>query len=140
MLPLETIFPALKSGEYRITSPANPGYNCIAWAAGDNSVWWQPSLGYYWPKSQPRDTSIAALINAFKLLGFEECRDGALESGYEKLAIYSKEGEYQHAARQLGSSRWTSKLGKDVDIEHTLEGLEGEEYGMVTSFLRRPIN
>lgn len=28
-------FPRLTSGNHRITSPATPDYNCIAWAAGN---------------------------------------------------------------------------------------------------------
>jgi hypothetical protein len=45
----------------------------------------------------------------------------------------------KHAARQLPTGRWTSKLGKAVDIEHdTPEGVTGPVYGAVVKFLRRP--
>jgi len=43
-----------------------------------------------------------------------------------------------HAARQLGPSNWTSKLGELEDVEHaTLQSLESF-YGKVALVLRRP--
>jgi hypothetical protein len=32
---------------------------------------------------------------------------------------------------------WTSKLGRIEDIEHELNGLEGQEYGTVKQFMKR---
>jgi hypothetical protein len=61
-----------------------------------------------------------------------------LEPGLEKIAIFAKGGRPTHAARQLGSGRWTSKLGRAEDIEHDLRALEGEAYGAVAFFLQRP--
>ena len=43
-----------------------------------------------------------------------------------------------HAARQLASGLWTSKLGHSEDIEHDLRALEGDTYGMVALLLKRP--
>jgi hypothetical protein len=40
--------------------------------------------------------------------------------------------------RQLPSGEWTSKLGRDVDITHTLAGLKGDSYGKPVVFLGRP--
>ena len=48
--------------------------------------------------------------------------DGPLQDGYEKIAIYALDGEPTHAARQLDTGRWTSKLGKHEDIEHDTPG------------------
>jgi len=39
---LEEIFPGLAKGLYRITSPSETHYNCIAWTAGDTSKGWWP--------------------------------------------------------------------------------------------------
>ncbi|MCI0637958.1 MAG: hypothetical protein L0Y72_23715 [Gemmataceae bacterium] len=36
-----------------------------------------------------------------------------------------------HAARQLPTGRWSSKLGPSEDIEHDLHALEGEIYGTI---------
>jgi hypothetical protein len=44
-----------------------------------------------------------------------------------------------HAARQLASGRWTSKLGKAEDIEHELRDLEGDVYSSVVLVLKRPL-
>ena len=138
---IETIFPNLRSEGYRQTSPRTKDYNCIAWAAGNKDRWWEPADGYYWPLPTPQLTTIDVLIRAFKVLGYTECQDSLLEEGYEKVAIYGEQGDYTHAARQLGTGKWTSKLGQLEDIEHdTLEGLAGSEYGDVVVIMRRPIN
>lgn len=66
------------------------------------------------------------------------CADGSLEVGIEKIAIYADGDEYMHAARQLGNSKWTSKIGCKEDIEHnTLDALAGPAYGQVTVFIKR---
>ena len=70
----------------------------------------------------------------------EFCDDGTLEADFYKVAVYALGRKPTHAARQLDSGNWTSKLGRSVDIEHQLEGLEGEEYGKVVQYLRCPRN
>jgi regulator of protease activity HflC (stomatin/prohibitin superfamily) len=47
------------------------------------------------------------------------------------------EGIPVHAARQLPSGMWTSKLGALEDIEHQLEGLAGDRYGKIGQILKR---
>ena len=71
--------------------------------------------------------------------GFEDCPDAVAENGFEKIAIYTDpDGEPQHIARQLPNGLWTSKLGDDCDIQHnTLRGLEGDNYGRATCFMKR---
>jgi hypothetical protein len=79
-----------------------------------------------------------AFVNAYESVGYVDCGgNGEFEPGYEKVAIYAKDGVPQHAARQLDASYWTSKLGRSVDISHQLEHLEGEQYGKVARFLKR---
>lgn len=75
---------------------------------------------------------------AYATLGYRPCPDGESESDLEKIAIYGVRGIPRHAARQLASGRWTSKMGDIEDIEHTLEAIEGEQYGTVIQFLARP--
>ena len=80
-------------------------------------------------------------IKAFGSIGFTACGNANIEHGYEKVALYVDEnGKPTHAARQLSSGRWTSKLGKIQDIEHELDGLTGEVYGVVAQVLKRPID
>ena len=141
---IERFFPNLSTSPYSITSPAEKGYNCIAWAAGDSNAWWEPDRlsTYFWPDSIPRVYTVDAYVKAFESLGFTRCQDACYEDGFEKVAIYVlSDGKPAHAARQLGSGVWTSKLGISEDIEHgKLEALEGPIYGIVAVVLKRQIH
>ncbi len=122
--------PRLTADNYRVTSPATWEYNCIAWAAGDTDAWWWPVPGRYWPASVPREESLAAFLAAFATLGYAPCPTADLEPGLEKIALYAVGNTPTHAARQLASGLWTSKLGPSLDIEHlTLDALAGGVYG-----------
>ena len=69
--PFEHLFPTLAKGKYRITSPRDDDYNCIAWAAGDRSNWWWPGpdlVKEYWPPGVPRSETLAAFQAVFALL------------------------------------------------------------------------
>ena len=141
-MPIEEWFPHLKTTGYQVTSPASPDYNCIGWAATEDSRWWEPDPQglYYWPETSPREFTLDAYLQAFLSLGYTPSDTAALEAGFEKIAIYvNTQGKPTHAARQLANGRWTSKLGRSEDIEHSLEGLEGTVYGLVAQILRRPI-
>ncbi len=135
----EPLFPDLARTGYRITSPPDPVYNCIAHAAGMTDAWWWPDPdGFdYWPPGVVCERTLIAFIQAFATVGYAPCSDGALEEGWEKVAIYATDEGPEHAARQLENGRWSSKLGPDDDIEHTLEGLCSPIYGTVVQFLRR---
>jgi len=95
-----------------------------------------PPVGHR-PANVADEPTIAAFEEVFGQLGYEPCETGELEKGFEKVATYAKEGEVAHAVRQLANGRWTSKLGRNIDIEHTLRGLEGPTYGQVVLFLKR---
>jgi hypothetical protein len=137
----ESLFPDLVRTGYQVTSPSDPVYNCIAWAAGVTDAWWWPDPnGFdYWPPGVPVACTLDAFIQAFATVGYAPCADGAPETGWEKVAVYANDDGPAHAARQLPNGRWTSKLGPDDDIEHTLEGLVSLLYGTVVQFLRRPV-
>ena len=140
---LEQEFPQLGISGYQITSPGTNEYNCIAWAAHDTTRFWWPTRvpPYYWPEKVPFEETVDAFVQAFSVQGYKRCPTSELEPGFEKVAIYVvPNGIPKHAARQLISGRWTSKLGRNVDIEHSLEGLVGTTYGTVGCILRRPIN
>ncbi len=135
-------FPNLNSQNHHITSPPAKRYNCIAWAAGHNNRWWWPSGPGFWPPGVPREETLSAFLAAFETLGYEECEDGALEAGYEKVALFAlrKDGDIKptHAAKQLASGWWTSKLGPQEDIVHReAEDVAGPEYGTPVRFMRR---
>ena len=134
------LFPNLSKEGYKITSQPTPSYNCIAWAAGDGTRWWEPdsSYFYYWPEDVLREYTMGAYLKAFFKLGYEICDNSEIEIGFEKVAIYiDTHGNVTHAARQLTSGKWTSKLGQAHDIEHTLFGLVSQGYGTVGQIIKR---
>lgn len=130
-------FPRLTPQNHRVTSPASPDYNCIAWAAGQTSHWWEPGL--YWPMpTSPGDYGIPVLEQAFAALGYLNCSHGALETGFEKVVLYGSSLFFTHVARQLPNGRWTGKLGGAEDVEHdTPDDVTGGVYGEVVQFMRR---
>ncbi len=138
---LEKVFPQLAGSGYEVTSPPTPQYNCIAWAAGEDSRWWWPGASpqSYWPEGIPNEVTVPAFIQAYALLGYEKCDDASSEVGFEKIAIFAgPDGEPTHAALQSNDGWWTSKLGQSGDIRHRLESLEGTAYGRMVVCLRRP--
>ena len=131
-------FPRLSPENHRQTSPASIIYNCIAWSAGDVKHWWQP--GIYWPVAvQPQDYGIGVLEELFKSLGYQDCEmDFSLQTGFEKVALFGYSLYYTHAARQLPTGKWTSKLGKGEDIEHdTPHDVGGGVYGEVVQIMKK---
>jgi len=138
---IEKNFPHIKQEGYDVTSPIDPGYNCIAWAAGENNLWyWPDPLSiYYWPNNIARECTLNAFIELYQSLGYEICSEQNVEADFEKIAIYVDSNNIPlHAARQLESGTWTSKLGPYKDIEHnTIRGLENSAYGKLGVVLRR---
>ena len=137
---LELRYPNLALTEYAVTSPRSQEYNCFAWVAGDQERWWQPTPEdeFYWVQGVPMEETLSAYIQAYQKLGYAICDNAVLETGYEKIALYvNDEGIPTHAAKQLSTGKWSSKLGWLEDIEHELEGLTGEKYGKVGQVLRR---
>lgn len=141
--------PDLEGTTVQITSPSTRDYNCIAWAAGDNSRVWSPAVGpggqsvggYYWPPDVPALPSVSAVEQLFIQRGFTvtDRGDTALEPGVEKVAIFGEDemGCVTHAARQGANGRWLSKMGDLADVEHDLLDVEGVCYGILRSVLRK---
>jgi hypothetical protein len=137
---LEIKWSNLSRTEYQVTSSKSQEYNCFSWAAEDTERWWKPIPGeqFYWPDGVPQKETIDAYIQAYQTLGYELCDNEKSEAGYQKIAIYiTLNGLPTHAARQLPNGKWTSKLGWLEDIEHELDGLTGERYGIVGQILKR---
>lgn len=133
------LFPGLATAGYRVTSPETIRYNCIAWAASRDDDWWWPHADGYWPPGVPVAETLTAFEAAYVTLGYRRCLRPDFETLYEKVAIYAtKNGKPRHAARQLDTGKWTSKLGPYVDIEHaTPEAVSGSQYGDAVLFLKR---
>ena len=125
-------------------SDRDPNYNCIAWAAGDQSTpWWptaDPLAPYYWPFLNDEET-LDNFVRAFEILGYEDCTpNDSIEDGFEKIAVYADAQDVPtHAAKTLPRGVWSSKLGDYEDIEHaTLGILSGRGYGEAKRFLKKP--
>lgn len=135
----ESDFPKLRDSGFELKSDADESYNCIAWAAGENTRWWEPIVGRYWPEGAGRLYTVEALMQAYAARGFVECSDAVHEEGVQKIAIYGANDEYLHVARQLRNGLWTSKLGPDEDIcHHSFDALMGDAYGQVVKLMARP--
>lgn len=142
-------FPGLKNDpDFKITSPVNPDYNCIAWAYLYDDRWMWPggveakSIDgfHYWPDGVEDTTDVSSFIKAFVKSGYSLCDDDSFEVGYRKVALYVKEGskECTHASRQLSNGKWTSKLGRYHDIQHgSPYTIEGDVYGKVHCIMKR---
>jgi len=134
---------------YEVTSPETvdyryPVYNCIAFAADDQNLWWWPDQDgeAYWPEGVKRKVTRNSFIAAFGTVGYEICDNGMLEEGCEKIALFEKNGIPTHASKQLEDGRWKSKLGEWEDIEHkTVEAVQTfngvGSYGEVAIYMRR---
>ena len=132
-------FPKLTEKNHFVSSPSSDNYNCIAWAYEVNNKWmWPGNPDSYWPYDIDSKDVLEALIQLYIDAGYEKCDNEQREDGFKKVAIYVNQEGATHAARQLESGHWTSKLGNCVDIEHdNLEALESESYGKAKVFFRK---
>lgn len=161
---LERHFPNLNRNLYEVKSEQTPfsnalvvpPYNCIAFAAGDDTRWWQPDPTgqYYWPAGVKREYTLAAHVEMFESLGYQKCSERTPETNFEKVAVYCTRlgnpwtlpSTPTHAALQQNGI-WKSKIGEWEDIEHlNLECLNGEDvtgktepYGEPIQILKRHI-
>lgn len=133
-------FPNSNAEPFGVTSPPTPNYNCIAWAFGDNTKWYWPDPlnTYYWPENISREINTDAFIILFGTIGYVTCENGDLEVGFEKIAIFVDSVNIPtHAARQLENGFWTSKLGRHIDVQHTIKSIEKGAYGTVHVYMKR---
>ena len=140
-------FPGLLTDKvFRVTSPKTRDYNCIAWASGVSNRWEWPPLDNtspeddeFWPDGVANSERIEAFIHNFESKGFKSCENEDSEQGFQKIALFVKNGLCTHASLQLSEGRWSSKLGFLNDITHSLHALEGEMYGHVAIIMKRTI-
>lgn len=133
-------YQSLTETNHEVTSPESRLYNCIAWSVElDDRRMWPGQRGYAWPADLPKDDNLDSFLALYEGMGYQQCADGGLEPGFEKVAIYLYEGNPQHVARQRSDGQWESKLGLEwEDIVHdTAEAMNGTLYGSAAVFLRR---
>ena len=145
---IERTFPKLHGTDWKIKSPIDSKYNCVAWAVhseinnGYPTCWWEPDpLNlYYWPPSLKRgDYSVKAYKAMFESLGYKTCTREDLDTKHKNIAVFEDQGRFKHVCRQRNSSIWTSKLGPKQDIDHQLEAVSGKAYGIPTIYLQKNI-
>lgn len=137
-------FPNSTDEKLKYHSPKTKEYNCIAFALGIQDKWidpetQEPLIGTkpYWPSLISRDRSLNAFIKLFESYGFQKCEHSAIEEEYLKIAIYIKESKVTHAARQLDTGMWVSKLGMSVDCIHSLPAINNGIYGVVGQYMKK---
>ena len=144
----EKRFPNLVASGYKKTSDETSTYNCLAWAVGDTTKWWQPNSvepGHWWPPLAPAGPQVEIYAQALETLRFKRCQKPRWEKGVLTIALFTKpNGHFAHAAKLLANGKWSSKLGDWEDITHnTLAALESdgtrEAYGKVAIYLRKRI-
>lgn len=134
------LFPRASDRDIVPKSNATEEYNCVAWAAWHQGqvIWPDDRFLWAWPRSLDRNETVANFEAFFEMLGFEQCADGHLEAGFEKIVIYAESGVVTHAARLQADGKWTSKLGGGVDAEHPApETLVSKTYGTPVRYMRR---
>lgn len=138
-LAIVELFPNVDNAQFEITSPRDFTYNCIAWAANDNGRWWWPGDNpfMFWPKGCERVEAKDAFIAAFGTIGYSESTYVEESERYEYVAIFFLDSVPTHASRQLKNGSWTSKLGEEWDISHSIDGLNGTEYGEPDIYMKR---
>jgi len=137
---IEADFPLLVGKQYDL-SAENFNFNCLAFALGDESNWWEPpkGAGQYWPPGFPDDLTIPTVEAIIRCHGF------TVEIGVDEIpeadaiAIYSVGDEWSHFAK-FANDGWRCKLGIGHDvIGFDLHDLETAMYGKVVKILRRPL-
>jgi hypothetical protein len=129
-------------------SDETDNYNCLAFALGiEDESWWPGRSGFFWPRI-PLLAEVEEISEIIAEHGYEPCQSGLFEYGYEKIALFVRSGQAEHAARQLPHSGiWVSKLGDagmDVRQRQLLDYPTMQQYahcltiyGAPTYFFRR---
>ncbi|MDQ6805143.1 MAG: hypothetical protein M3065_09265 [Actinomycetota bacterium] len=83
---------------------------------------------------------MSGVVAAYAAIGYQPCDSVELDPSHEKIAVFAdSSGEPRHAARQLPSGAWASKLGENVNIEHDdLGAVGGAFFGEPAQILCRP--
>ena len=116
-------------------------YNCLAYAFGDQSQWWEPDRpGCYWPPGFPKDITVPTVESIIRVHGYTVEVDFNSTPKTAAVAIYSKDNEWTHFAKFF-DGQWRCKLGEGHDISGMLlQDIEGTYYGNLFKVLSRPVD
>ena len=138
---LEIDFPALAGKDYDL-SDEDFNYNCLAYALGDSSQWWEPPRGpgQYWPDGFPPDVTVKTVEDIIRLHGFTIELEDSENPDTDAIAIFAIGAEWTHFAK-FSDGAWKSKLGTGHDVSGvSLKDLMIPDYGKVVKVLSRPKN
>lgn len=132
----------LNDGNFHQISEPTPLYNCIGWALGLDSLFVSPDNvpWHWWPYHFGNLYSEQALIDCFEYFGFEICEENDYDSDYDKVALYSLNGNWTHAAKVLDANIYYSKFGSNIDGYHSSGDWLSSKYGTVYKFMRRKVS
>jgi len=133
---VERDFPKLVESGYVRTSEESGRYNCVAFSLGDETQYWWPHIAgpnsdTFWPAGlEPAQETLDSFVSMCATFGFALCDGPEREPGFVKIAIFvgPPDDSPEHVAVRIASGRWISKMGRDEDIAHTLEALEGRPH------------
>jgi len=137
---IELWFPNIVGHPLKIYKTEELDYNCLAHVLGLKHWIWTNEK---WPKPNvPRDLGLESFRLLFKEYGYSIITENSYEIGYDKIAIYVKNGYPTHVCKQ-SQNMWQSKLGTRFYIlEHKLEWLTGDTddaYGEIGLIVKRKI-
>ena len=114
-------FPRLNVNRATVTGPTTHLYNCISWTLGITSRW-------IWP-----GTNISDFDKLYHRHGFVRSSNGPI------AAWGHNQSKMTHGciSGPNHGSRWESKCGSDLRIQHGLSELVGASYGNVLAFFSR---
>ena len=131
---------ALKSDpNFKLTSQPTYRYNCIAFAMGMSDRWVDvANLPWHWWPPVQKDDTINSLIAAFEYFGFEKCgMDDNIDEKYDKVVLYGKDNQWQHAAKVVAPNVYHSKFGESFDGTHSSGNVLSVKYGDPYVVMRR---
>jgi hypothetical protein len=81
----------------------------------------------------------SVLVIEFPNMTLQNFKQTSSESDYYNCIAWAY-GRADVCARQLSTGKWTSKLGRDMDIEHdSPEVLNGPAYGEASIFMKKRV-
>lgn len=132
---LSTAFPRLVSGDWCVSAPATPTYNCIAWSIGNTSNWiWDEVDSVY--GDNDGTVSLSDFDSFYLMAGLTPVINATPTD--PKVVLYSKGCTPTHAAPKSPHPcgfAFESKLGRSVRIVHDAYQLEGGPvYGNINRY------
>ncbi len=118
-------WPRMDVDDVWVSGPATGAYNCLAWTLGIDNRW-------VWPWGT-REPSVSQFNSFFRSRGY------VVSSGSGIIAGFGTSSDMLHASitGPGHGTRWESKCGRWLRIQHGLGEMERGAYGIVRVFYRQ---